>query len=213
MGSALFPLFKLFYGDEPPARQSELAWRTVCVVPALLAISTGVVVLFISEDAPKGNYRELKKLGAMSEISAAASFRSGAVNLNTWILFVHYACCLGVDLTMYNGAALYFRDRFGLSTEAAAAIASITGWMNLFSRGLGGYVCDKANARFGMRGRLWVHTIMLLGEGVMIIIFANMNSLAGSVVTMVVFALFGQAAEGTTYSVCRVMNPIAPSTC
>ena len=91
----------------------------------------------------------MKKNGTMQEVSAAASFRSGALNFNTWILFIQYACCFGVELTMNNAAALYFVDRFGQTTEAAAAIASIFGWMNLFARGLGGYASDMANAKFG----------------------------------------------------------------
>lgn len=33
-------------------------------------------------------------------------------------------------------AALYFKEEFELSTEAA--VASTFGWMNLFARGLGG---------------------------------------------------------------------------
>merc|ERR1712125_246695 len=70
----------------------------------------------MGDDAPKGNYAELKKYGAMPEVSAAASFRSGAINVNTWFLFIQYACCFGVELTMNNAAALYFKDEFGQST-------------------------------------------------------------------------------------------------
>jgi NNP family nitrate/nitrite transporter-like MFS transporter len=130
----------------------------VCIVPAVVAFSVGILVYFISDDAPKGNYSELKKIGMMSEVSAAASFRSGALNFNTWLLFIHYACCFGVGLTMNNDAALYFEEEFGLSTESAAAIASIFGWMNLFARGLAGFVSDKLNAHMGMRGRLLTHS-------------------------------------------------------
>merc|ERR1712084_126852 len=103
------------------------------------------MIYYVSDDAPKGNYNELKKYGNMPEISAAASFRTGAFNLNTWVLFIQYACCFGVELTMNNAAALYFKDAFGLSTETAAAMASIFGWMNLFARGLGGFISDIVN--------------------------------------------------------------------
>ena len=91
----------------------------------------------------------MKKNGTMAEVSAAASFRDVAANLNTWILFIQYACCFGVELTMNNAAALYFSGEFDLSTESAAAIASIFGWMNLFARGVGGFISDKANAKMG----------------------------------------------------------------
>ena len=150
MGSALFPLFKnVAYGGLDEVAAAEKAWRTVCVIPAVVAFASGVATYYISDDCPKGNYAEMKKNGTMQEVSAAASFRSGALNVNTWLLFIQYACCFGVELTMNNAAALYFVDRFGQSTEAAAAIASIFGWMNLFARGMGGYSSDKANAYNG----------------------------------------------------------------
>lgn len=200
MGSVLFPLFKL--GMSP-----VMAWRTVCIVPAVVAAGTGIIVYFISDDAPKGNYKDLKKNGLMPEVSAAASFRSGAMNVNTWILFVQYACCFGVELTMNNAAALYFREKFEMTTESAAAIASIFGWMNLFARGLGGFCSDKMNAKMGMKGRIIVQTVLLLLEGGMVFIFANTSSLAGSIIVMVFFSIFVQAAEGSTYGIVPYVNP------
>ena len=208
MGSVLFPLFKVFFKNS--ADPAEMAWRTVCIVPAVVAFSTGVVVYFISDDCPKGDYKELKKNGMMPEVSAAASFRSGALNFNTWILFLQYACCFGVELTMNNAAALYFREEFGQSTEAAAAIASIFGWMNLFARGLGGYVSDKLNARIGMRGRILAQTVFLACEGALVLVFAQSGSLAGAIVVMVFFSVFVQAAEGSTFGIVPYVNP--PST-
>ena len=139
----LFPLFK------SSGMSAEKAWRTVCLVPAAVGLTVGASIMFISDDAPKGNYSEMKKNGTMAEVSAGASFRSGAMNVNTWLLFLQYACCFGVELTMNNAAASYFKSTFELSTESAAAIASLFGWMNLFARGLGGWVSDKANGRMG----------------------------------------------------------------
>ena len=204
MGSALFPLFKLFFDGD-----AEKAWRTVCVVPAVVAFSIGVMIYFISDDAPKGQYGELKKHGQMAEVSAAASFRQGAFNLNTWILFIQYACCFGVELTMNNAAALYFVDQFDQSTESAAAIASIFGWMNLFARGLGGFCSDKMNARCGMRGRIWAQTVLLAGEGALVLVFANTGSLVGAIIVMVFFSLLVQAAEGSSYGIVPYVDPPA----
>ena len=157
-----------------------------------------------------GNYNELKKHGNMPDISIAASFRSGAVNLNTWLLFIQYGCCFGVELTMDNAAALYFKDEFGQSTESAAAIASIFGWMNLFARGAGGYFSDTANARIGMRGRILVQLLLLLGEGAFILIFAQTTTLGAAIVVMVFFSFFVQAAEGSTFGIVPYVDP--PST-
>lgn len=144
VGSFLFPLFEKIYGGD-----SEKAWRTVCAFPALIGIITSFCVVKFSDDCPQGNYSKLKKVDQMEHVSVIKSFRQGASNLNTWLIFVQYACCFGVEITMNNAAALYFKDEFGLSTESAAAIASIFGWMNLFARGLGGFISDKANRRWG----------------------------------------------------------------
>jgi NNP family nitrate/nitrite transporter-like MFS transporter len=200
MGSVLFPLFKL-------GMSAEQAWRTVCVVPAIVGMIAGIVTVKVSDDAPKGNYSEMKKNGTMPEVSAAASFRGGAMNLNTWLLFFQYACCFGVELTMNNAAASYFKTKFELTTESAAAIASIFGWMNLFARGLGGFASDKANAKMGMRGRLAWQTLCLVMEGVMVFIFANTNSLGVAIFIMVIFSSFVQAAEGSTYGIVPYVNP------
>jgi MFS transporter, NNP family, nitrate/nitrite transporter len=184
MGSLLFPLFKSVIYDDDDA---EKAWCTVCVIPAVVAFSTGVCLYCFSEESPKGNYGAMKS-GLMAEVSAAGSFRTGALNLNTWVLFIQYACCFGVELTMNNAAAIYFKEVFGQTTESAAAIASLFGWMNLFACGLGGFFSDKMNARMGMRGRLVVHTISLFLEGSMVLIFANSSSLAASIVILVIFS-------------------------
>lgn len=200
MGSALFPLFKL-------GMSAEQAWRSVCVVPAVVAFGMGLIVLRISDDSPKGNYGDLKKHGSMQDVSAAASFRQGAINVNTWLLFLQYGCCFGVELTMNNAAALYFKEEFKQSTESAAAIASIFGWMNLFARGVGGYSSDKMNATCGMKGRLAFQSLCMAVEGAMVLIFANTKSLGLSIFILVIFSSFVQAAEGSTYGIVPYVDP------
>jgi NNP family nitrate/nitrite transporter-like MFS transporter len=202
MGSILFPIFKAIWGGD-----SEMAWRTVCIFPAVIAFATGVIVYRISDDAPKGNYNELKAHGTFSKVTTVSSFRQGASNRNTWLLSIQYACCFGVELTMNNAASLYFIDEFGQSTEAAAAIASIFGWLNLFARGLGGSASDFGFSKWGMRGRLWMQTIFLIAEGFLVLVFANTSSLGGSIATLVCFSLFVQAAEGTSYAIVPYVDP------
>jgi len=202
MGSALFPLFKL--GMSP-----EAAWRTVAIVPAVVGFATGFTILRISDDCPKGNYKDMKEKGIMPEVSATSSFRDGALNFNTWLLFIQYGCCFGVELTMNNASATYFKETFELTTESAAAIASIFGWMNLFARGLGGFTSDIFNRNMGMRGRLIWQTICLLIEGAMVLVFANTNSLGLAIFILVIFSSFVQAAEGSTYGIVPYVDPPA----
>ena len=47
MGTVLFPLFKL-------GMSAEMAWRTVCIVPAVVGFLLGFLIMRISDDAPKG---------------------------------------------------------------------------------------------------------------------------------------------------------------
>eukprot|EP00545_Synedropsis_sp_CCMP1620_P000578 CAMPEP_0119011792 /NCGR_PEP_ID=MMETSP1176-20130426/5888_1 /TAXON_ID=265551 /ORGANISM="Synedropsis recta cf, Strain CCMP1620" /LENGTH=524 /DNA_ID=CAMNT_0006964659 /DNA_START=99 /DNA_END=1673 /DNA_ORIENTATION=+ len=202
VGSVLFPLFKDIYNGD-----SEKAWRTVCIFPATLGLITAFCVVKYTDDSPKGNYSKLKKQKQMGHVSVVKSFREGAANINTWLLFIQYACCFGVEITMNNAAALYFKEEFDLSTESAAAIASIFGWMNLFARGLGGFISDKSNLRWGMRGRLAWQSFVLLMEGMMVIIFANSSSLSSSIAVLVFFSIFVQAAEGSTYGIVPYVNP------
>jgi NNP family nitrate/nitrite transporter-like MFS transporter len=200
MGTLLFPLFKL-------RMSPETAWRTVAIVPAVVGFATGFTILRISDDCPKGNYKDMKTKGIMPEVSASSSFRDGALNFNTWLLFIQYGCCFGVELTMNNASATYFKETFELTTESAAAIASIFGWMNLFARGLGGFTSDKLNRKMGMRGRLMWQTICLLIEGCMVLIFASTKSLGLSIFILVIFSSFVQAAEGSTYGIVPYVDP------
>ncbi len=101
----------------------------------------------------------MQKPSAMKHIKAAIH------DHNMWLLLIQYGCCFGVELTTSNAAALYFAEEFELSTEAAAAVASTFGWMNLFARGLGGFLSDISNAYRGMRGRLVWQLICFMLEG------------------------------------------------
>ena len=183
MGSVLFPRFKA-------GMSAETAWRTVSIVSACVAFLTGFTILGISDDCPKGNYKDMKVQGAMQEFYASASFRTGALNLNTWFLFIQYGSCFGVELTMNNAADTYFKDKLGQSIESAAAIASIFRWMNLFAHGLGGFSPDKLNRKLGMRGRLLTQAACLAIEAALVLIFAETRDLGVAITVLVTFSAF-----------------------
>eukprot|EP00553_Chaetoceros_curvisetus_P015962 CAMPEP_0204644286 /NCGR_PEP_ID=MMETSP0718-20130828/1374_1 /ASSEMBLY_ACC=CAM_ASM_000674 /TAXON_ID=230516 /ORGANISM="Chaetoceros curvisetus" /LENGTH=218 /DNA_ID=CAMNT_0051665809 /DNA_START=63 /DNA_END=719 /DNA_ORIENTATION=- len=110
---------------------------------------------------------------------------------------------------MTAGLALYFIERFDQTTESAAALASIFGWMNLFARGLGGFISDIMNVKSGMRGRLLWQSATMVAEGCSVIAFSKMQSLAGAIGMMVLFSLFVQTTEGSTYSIIPYVCPSA----
>lgn len=163
VGSMLFPFFKWIYAEtDDPA---ELSWRTCCAIPGLFCVAFTFVIIRYSDDSPKGNYHKRKNVGLMQRPSAMKNFKAAMLDYNTWLLLIQYGCCFGVELTTTNAAALYFKEEFEMSTEAAAAVASIFGWMNLFARALGGFLSDISNAYRGMRGRLISQLFCFLCEG------------------------------------------------
>jgi MFS transporter, NNP family, nitrate/nitrite transporter len=202
MGLVLFPLLKTWYDGD-----SEKAWRTACVIPAIVAVGTAILIYKVSDDTPKGNFSELKAHGVMTAPSFMESFWVGMLDLNTWIMAIQYGCCFGVQLTMNNAAALYFKDEFGQSTESAAAIASVFSWMLLFARALGGFSSDIANASFGMRGRLVVHTVFLFCEGGFVLLFSNTTSLIGAICIMMIFSVFVNGACGSSFGIVPYLKP------
>lgn len=204
VGSCIFPLLKkVFDGD------ANKAWRTACIFPAFLGLVTSVCVIYFTDDSPRGNFSKLKKQDVIKNVNMLEVFKTGACNFNTWLIFIQYACCFGVEITMNNAAAMYFADQFFLSTEKAAAIASIFGWMNLFARGLGGFLSDKMNAKYGLRGRMFWQSFVLLVEGTLVVIFAHAATLGGSIAVLVCFSIFVQAAEGSTYGIVPYIDPAA----
>ena len=225
MGAILFPLFKLAFSSYDNKEEddgndnsdtgngttndpgTELAWRSVSVVPSLMCMAMAYFVLFYSDDSPKGNYNKMSKEGYIPKVLAGRALHRACGSLNTWILFVQYGCCFGVEITMVNAAALYFKEVFGLTTEAAAGTASVFGWINLFARGIGGFLSDMANASFGMRGRLWMQVVTLILEGGLVIVFSATNSLGLAILVMIFFSLFVQAAEGATFAIVPYVSP------
>jgi NNP family nitrate/nitrite transporter-like MFS transporter len=216
MGSILFPLLKIAYGGEgygtashgyidgedvPYDRASDLAWRTAMLLPAVMCLYMAYACLRYSDDTPKGNFVERKANGLLEVETAQGAILRSCCKWNTWLLLIQYGCCFGVEITMTNAAALYFQEEFGQTTESAAAIASVFGWMNLFARGIGGFCSDMTSATHGMRGRLWCQLFLLAAEGGLVCLFSTTQSLASAIVVMVIFSIFVQAAEGSTFAI------------
>jgi MFS transporter, NNP family, nitrate/nitrite transporter len=113
-----------------------------------------------------------------------------------------YAFCFGVELTINNIIVSYLFDQFGLKLSTAGILGSLFGLMNIFARSLGGFGSDFAGKYYGMRGRLWALWIIQTMEGAFCIFMglAN-NTLAGTIVLMIIFSLLVQASEGASFGV------------
>ena len=184
-----------------------LGWRLAMVVPGVALFLVGIAYFFLTQDAPLGNYKELRAKGLMPQASQVrGSFLMAAKDYRVWVLFIIYGACFGVELTINNIAALYYFDRFGLDLKTAGLIAGLFGLMNLFARTTGGMLGDKFGIKFGLKGRVMFLGVVLLIEGIALMVFSQMTTLLLAVGAMSVFSLFVQMSEGATYSVVPFIN-------
>ncbi|KAL3676767.1 hypothetical protein R1sor_026715 [Riccia sorocarpa] len=181
--------------------ESFTAWRLAFFLPGCMHIVMGLIVLAIGQDLPDGNYSSLKRSGDKVNDTFFKVLQYGVTNYRTWIFTITYGYCLGVELTVDNIIAQYFYDRFDINLKIAGTIGSTVGLMNIISRPAGGIISDMAARRFGMRGRLWSLWILQTIGGVLCIGLGLLGNLGPSVVVLVIFSTFMEAACGATFGI------------
>lgn len=189
---------------------SELSkWRAAMWVPAAAMVIIALLYWKYTTDCPEGNYEQLPERRLQRAEGERGLFLSALRDPRVWILFAVYGGCFGMELFINGRAAAYYQERFGLAETTAGGIAALFGLMNLFARSVGGWLGDKFSAHGGLSGRVrWLVAVMV-AEGVALVLFSRMSALPVAVVTMVVFSLFVQMAEGATYAVVPFVNPRA----
>ncbi|SJN12920.1 Nitrate/nitrite transporter [Halomonas citrativorans] len=204
----LMPL--IFAGMLMLGVNEALGWRLAMVVPGIVMFITGIGYWFLTQDAPDGNFSDLRARGelpeATGENSATQCFLAAAKDIRVWALFVVYGLCFGVELTINNIAAIYFFDKFDLTLAMAGMIAGLFGLMNIFARTLGGVFSDLFAKQGGLKGRVRWLFIALLCEGIALVAFSQMHILSLAIGIMLVFSLFVQMAEGATFGVVPFIN-------
>lgn len=192
-----------------------VGWRASMFIAGLACASTGVLYFFLTQDTPEGNFSDLRKSGAMPAAKAVkGSFLEACRDYRVWALFVLYAACFGIELTINNVAALYFVDYFEYfkSMDSAQAlgmaglIAGLFGLMNLFARTLGGVFGDRYGEKYGLSGRVWWLFATVFLEGLALMLFSQMHVLVLAIPTLILFSLFVQMSEGATFSVVPFIN-------
>jgi NNP family nitrate/nitrite transporter-like MFS transporter len=184
------------------------SWRIAMILPGVLLVAVGIAYYRLTQDTPLGNFSD-PAVAALRRQAAGAqrgSFMAAARDPRVWALAVAYGACFGVELTINNTAALYFRDRFGLGIAAAGMLAALHGLLNIFARSLGGVLGDRVGIRYGLRARATLLGLLLVLEGVALAAFAKAAGLGGAVVLLVVFSLFVEMACGATFSVVPFIN-------
>ena len=179
-----------------------VAWRLAMIVPGAMMLLTGFAYYFLTQDSPDGKPVVMKR-------PALGAFREACADYRVWLLFVLYGACFGVEITIDNVAALYFRDHFQLSLGAAGFLAGLTGMMNIFARALGGYLGDRWGRRWGLHGRSRLLGLILFGQGIALALFAAFTDVVPAVAAFVVFGLLVCMACGATYAITPFINPNA----
>lgn len=187
-----------------------ISWRLAMIIPGVLMLITAAGYWFFTTDAPDGDFKDLRAQGKLSadqkDTSAWVSFKAAASDYRVWLLFVVYAACFGVELTLNNIAAIYYFDQFDLSLKTAGIIAGLFGLMNLFARTLGGYVSDFMARNVGFQGRIYFLFVIVLCEGLALMLFSQQSILILAVSSMLLFSLCVQMTEGATYGIVPFVN-------
>ncbi|WP_137175296.1 MFS transporter [Massilia sp. HP4] len=190
----------------------SLSWRLALVVPGVMMIVMAFFYWRYTQDCPAGNYDELRKTGNMPEGSGKggwASFVAGCRNYRAWLLFVTYGACFGIEIFIHNIAAVYYVEHFDLSLAQAGMAAGSFGLLALFARALGGWLSDKAALGGDLNRRVTVLFVLMIGEGLGLLWFAQAEGVVFAVLAMLVFGLFTHMACGATYALVPFIAPKA----
>jgi len=186
---------------------AALGWRLAMVAPGLAMLLTAAAYWLLTQDAPNGNYSELRARGEMPSAAATnGTFWEAVKDSRVIALFFIYAACFGIELTINGTAALYFFNRFDLNLATSGLVAGLFGLMNIFARSMGGIFSDFINRSGGLKGRTHFLFVCLFLEGIALILFANMGALALAIPALIVFSLFVQMSEGATFAIVPYIN-------
>ncbi|PUZ24698.1 NarK family nitrate/nitrite MFS transporter [Chitinophaga costaii] len=171
------------------------AWRYAMLLPGVMMWGVAWLYYRYTQDTPAGNYSDTGH-----RVQKQRADWSILRDRRVWVLALAYSVCFGMEITFDNVASLHFVDAFGLSQQQAGFWAGVFGFMNVFARALGGICADRIGLRYGLRGKGWLLAGVLLLEGIGLLLFAQAQSLAMAIGTMLCFALFLKMANGATYA-------------
>ncbi|KXS20039.1 MFS general substrate transporter [Gonapodya prolifera JEL478] len=156
-------------------------------------------------------------------------FAKLAVSPPVLVLMLMYACSFGVELSVDSKLGGYLSKHFikpdcnpstdatqcqYISQSTAGLLGSTFGLLNLFSRACGGIASDYFASKTAnpLVGRMGVQLVILLLNGVALVGFSFMDSIAPAMVVLVVFSLLTEAACGSTYALVPFVDPLRKGT-
>jgi len=211
-----------------PSCDQECGWRNAFFIPAFALVLFSVSILLLADDCPQGGYVPPVQTMTTSSIimeheeqdntqpgkgqrkkkRQTAHISDVVRNSQVWALALQYACSFGIELHVNNTIAFYYWDRFGLAITAAGLIASLFGLTNLFARAWGGMISDFCYRHWGLIGRKYSLVCLTCSQGVLLIVFSRMTTLEASIGLMVIFSIFVQGTEGSTFGIVPYVDPL-----
>jgi MFS transporter, NNP family, nitrate/nitrite transporter len=193
--------------------EQSMGWRAALLVPGVLMLVMAVLYYRYASDGPDRSPSASRApvTGAQSTTNKSRSkgmdsFLAAARDYRVWMLFITYAACFGVELTIHNLAAIYYVDRFGLSMTTAGIYVGCFGLLALFARALGGVFSDRVATSRGLDGRVQLLFALILAEGLGLIAFSQMTLATQALIAMLIFGVFTHMACGATYSLVPFVN-------
>src|SRR5690606_20099192 len=138
----------------------------------------GFVYFFFTQDTPAGNFKELKASGKLVGTKKdQVGFIKVLRDYRVWILFLVYAACFGIELTVYGTMDDYLQNTFQINRISAGNIVLSFALMNIFARTLGGYFGDKFGKSKGLHGRVLFLSCILALQGIILVTFSGITSI------------------------------------
>lgn len=185
------------------------AWRVTMVIPGVALLIMAFVYFKFTQDTPEGNVLDLRKNNPefrAKNPDVKGSFWIACKDYRTWILFLIYGACFGIEVMMDNKLTMYFTEEYKLDLKTVGFIVASFALMNIFARALGGIFADKIAEKYGTKGKVIMLGVFLMCEGFGVMLFSQTQELAYAVAVMIGFALFIKMSNGVTYSIVPFVN-------
>ncbi len=185
--------------------EKSIGWRVALFVPGVMMLIMAIIYYRYADDTPHGKITS-ETVHDANKPSGLQSFLGAARDYRVWMLFVTYAACFGVELTIHNVAAVYYVDQFGLDFKTAGLYVGSFGLLALFARALGGFLSDRVARVRGLDGRTALLFAFILAEGLGLMGFAKTTTASSALTAMLTFGLFTHMACGATYALVPFIN-------
>ena len=200
-GGGCAAIFMPFLATELETSFGSSYWRAITFGSGLLLLLPIILYYYFGVDTVDGNL-DYKKMFTKEKLFNMTQFKITCQDYRTWILFVVYMICFGVEITVLSFLANYLRDHFELDPTTAGLFVFMFSCLNLFARSIGGYGSDILYRKYGIQGRVYTLFLVLIAESIFLFIFSFGDfNLGYSIVILLFFSFYVQCAEGITYAI------------